>query len=356
MDISIDDRVEAFVGFIVGVSMIGGVIWHTGWRNIYATVVQADLLILAVSVLFSIAAPILLGTTWWIIVRDVGQINLLDGIRLFLATMFANTVTPFGQIGGEPFIAYLLSRGTETPYEESIGAVMAADIVNAIPFFTLSITGIAIFLLTEPMIPVIETILKGMGVLLGVLLLLFIVLWRYEPQALRLLGYIGCLIEKTMDVIGRDRLDAVDRDFMVTKGKNFFDVFHTLLRHRRQVGVALLVTHAAGLAGITGVYFMIVALGFSPPFSALLFIVPASMVASYLPMPGGIGGIEVMMTALLVTVTSVSTPIASSAVLLNRVTKYTINLGAGGYFASQLSIDIFGDHNDVDYVSTETAD
>lgn len=52
----------------------------------------------------------------------------------YLAATFANYTTPFGQAGGEPFIAYVLSADTEASYEESLASVSTADLMHLLPF------------------------------------------------------------------------------------------------------------------------------------------------------------------------------------------------------------------------------
>ncbi len=338
MTAAADNRRKTGIGFVFAFTIIAAIIWRTGWYQIYTTIVQAHLPFLLLSVACTAGAMLMIGTTWWIIVKEVGDIALVDGLRIFLATMFANTITPFGQFGGEPFIAYILSRGSDTPYEESLGAVLAADVVNAIPFFTLTLTGISVFLASQPLSPLVSTISKGViAGFIGLFLAVF-TMWRFEAHALRVFGYIGFRIDA---LVSSDRFDFIGPQYLQEKGETLFGVFRQLLRNKPRVGVALATTHLAGLVDIAGVYLMLVALGATPPIAVLLFIVPTAMLASYLPLPGGMGGIEAAMTGLLVGVAGVPAPIALSAVLLNRTTRYIMSLGVGGFFASQLSIDIY---------------
>ncbi|MDY6769730.1 MAG: lysylphosphatidylglycerol synthase domain-containing protein, partial [Candidatus Nanohaloarchaea archaeon] len=111
-----------------------------------------------------------------------------------------------------------------------------------------------------------------------------------------------------------------------------------------RVAAALAVSHLAGFLWVGGMYLLLLSLGFTAPKSALLIALPASMIAGYLPLPGGLGGIEVAMAGLLHAVAGAATPVASAAALLYRIFTYWAGMMLlGGVAASRMSIDVFSD-------------
>ncbi|MDY6766278.1 MAG: flippase-like domain-containing protein, partial [Candidatus Nanohaloarchaea archaeon] len=231
-----------------------------------------------------------------------------------------NSVTPLGQFGGEPCIAYLLSRDSAIRIEESFGAVLAADIINTVPFFTFSFLGIVIFLFYFPLGGTVSFLLKAVIGLTVLVAAAFLAVWRYRATTLRLLEALG-----TRLAAGIDHME-VDGDSLKERGEGFYTVFEELLAERRTIGVALAVAHLSSLLSVAALYLLLLSLGVDAPTSALLFILPASMLAGYLPLPGGLGGIELVLAGLLNAVAGVALPVASAAALLYRLFTYWLGM------------------------------
>ncbi len=331
---------KSVAGFGTALAIIGLFTWAVGWDRILSVASRADLRFLFLGGLLSFSGLVTLGVSWWIVIRGVAGYTLLDGLRVFFATQFANSITPLGQFGGEPFIAYIVSRDSGVAIEESFGAVLAADILNTVQFFSLSFIGILIFLIYFPLSPLVSFILKLIILLVLLLVGGFLFIWRKKETSLRIMGWMGTKLKWFMERFEFDGHERVGRDYMVSKGRRFYSILEDLLNQKRTVAKALFVSHLAGLLGVIGIYGIIFSLGFDAPLSALLFVLPASMLAGYLPLPGGLGGIEVAMTGLLNAVAGVPLAVASAGALFTRLFTYWVALLLGGYAASKLSVDI----------------
>ncbi|MCJ7479103.1 MAG: flippase-like domain-containing protein [Candidatus Nanohaloarchaeota archaeon QJJ-7] len=312
--------------------------WFVGWDKILSTVSKASPPLVLLGLATGFGSIICLGTAWWLVIREATGYTYTGGLRVFFATMFANSVTPLGQFGGEPFIAYIVSRDADIPIEEGFGAVLAADMINSVQFFTLTFLGILVFLVYFPMGPVVSFVLKLVIVLVGLLALGFVFIWNYRDKTLGLLRWVGQKVEAFMVLLGLEK--KVDEEELVSKGSNFYAVLERLLGRRKEVAKALAFSHLSGLMAVGGLYLLILSLGFDAPKSALLFVLPASMLAGYLPLPGGLGGIEVALMALLTGIAGVPAAVASAAALLHRSATYWMTLLVGGFYSSRLSVDI----------------
>lgn len=340
---------KAGIGFTVALGIIGLFTYWVGWEEIIFGLSQAQLRYAIPAAVIAFTGLTLLGVSWWIAVRDVIDMGLFDGVKLFFVTFFANSVTPLGQFGGEPFIAYIVSRDADIPMEESLGAIVIADIINSIPFFTMSLVGIFVFLIFYPLDSLISLILKIVVSLAVVLLATVVLIGANQQRALRFLGAIGATVQRTakfFDIPLWDPMNGITRETMIEKGETFFEIIGTLLQKRRMLYKASIIAHVQALLGTVALYLFILSLdvalhpGVEVPFSALLFIMPASMLAGYLPLPGGLGGIEVAMVGLLVAITGLPAAPASAAVLMFRFFTYWAGLLLGGYFGSQMSVDV----------------
>lgn len=332
---------KTVLGFSVAFAILGVFTWAVGWEEIINTTSRASLPLLGLGGALIFGGVLGLGVTWWYVIREVTGYSVHDGVRVFLAAQFANGITPLGQLGGEPFIAYVVSRDSGVPYEKSFGAVLAADILNTVQFFTFSLFGILLFLYYYPLDPLVAKILRIILVLIVLAIGVFVLFWKRKGSALQAIGWAGGRVGHLMERAGK-RTDGSWDAYFVQKGENFYGVLENLLQKKRTVGVALVLSHASGLLWAVGLYVTILSLGVDAPLSALLFILPISLLTSYLPLPGGLGGIEIMLTLLLAAVTAVPAPTASAAALLFRVFSYWLVLLVGGVIVSRLSVDIIG--------------
>ncbi|MCJ7450600.1 MAG: flippase-like domain-containing protein, partial [Candidatus Nanohaloarchaeota archaeon QJJ-9] len=98
----------ALIGFVSGFGMVLG--WIAIWRMVYN----------------------LTGYTF----------NLKELFEIYFAGNFANNITPFGQAGGEPFIAYIMSKKTDLSFSKSFAGVMCADVLRGVPYLVLSFLGL----------------------------------------------------------------------------------------------------------------------------------------------------------------------------------------------------------------------
>ncbi len=337
---------DVIAGFLLATGIIGVFLWQVGIQEVAATLARSTLHLTAAAFVIAAVGFGMTGVSWWLVVKDVTRVTFREGIELFYAVQFANGITPLGQLGGEPFIAYILSRETGTPLDETFGAVLAADILNMAPFFTYSLVGGLIFLVVSPITPLMRTVLTA-ALLLGVTVIVLLTLfWRYQREGVAIVGRCGAWLEQVIARLGLDSrpvLGRINRGYCREKAENFYGILRTVLRQRRRVLQALAVNHASLLLSVVGLYVFLLSLGVNTPLSALSFILPLALLASFLPLPGGLGGIEVALALLLINITGVPASVASGAALLFRLATYWLTLLVGGYLLSQFSISIFAE-------------
>ncbi|WP_227356036.1 lysylphosphatidylglycerol synthase domain-containing protein [Haladaptatus salinisoli] len=72
------------------------------------------------------------------------------------------------------------------------------------------------------------------------------------------------------------------------------------------------------------------AIGTTVPFAVVLFAIPISAIAGVTPLPGGTGGIESVLVALLVSTTSIESAVVVAAVVIFRGFVYWVPTMIGG--------------------------
>jgi uncharacterized protein (TIRG00374 family) len=284
---------------------------------------------------------------WYVLWRMVMNASgytlpIRKSIQHFLATGFANAVTPLGQAGGEPVMAYIISQDSEKSYEQAFAAVFTFDIVRGFSFFTYTVFGLVLLLVFYPSNPFIVTLSALILVVALALLGLGYLIWKRKDVAERVITSLGMMIKRLrMHVMGKEPWE--DRELrpgpLSERVTNFYETVHAVLKSRRDLLETLLVAHAGWFLGIVSLYAFILSMGWKPPFGMVLLAYPAALTALFLPLPGGLGGVEVAMTALLVFLANVPANVASSAALFQRAFSYGINLIAGGWVVRKMGLD-----------------
>lgn len=350
-------RIKLFVGFAAAFLLLGVFTWQVGWAEIQQIVSRSQMGLLVGGMLVAFGGIMLMGVSWWVMVKPVAGIGFLDGLKVFFSTNFANSITPFGQLGGEPFIAYILSRDADIPLGESFGAVLAADIVNTVPFFSMTILGMILYTTLHPVNRFAANVMIVLLVLAALTFGALVFVWKDARPIVKVFGIMGRFGNWFTTVTGLEKYGAlgrVNRENLREKGRTLHQIFHTLLRDWKRVLVALTITHLANLLGAVGLYLILLSLGVTPPLTGLLFVLPASLIASYLPLPGGLGGIEIAMVLLLVSVLGIPSATATAGALLFRIPTYWSIILIGGTLSSMMSVDFIAGGRPMN-ASAETA-
>jgi hypothetical protein len=127
-----------------------------------------------------------------------------------MAGTLMNSITPLGQAGGEPFMAFVISDNAETSYEKALSSVVSADLVNAIPFIAYLIVAV-IYLLAAGSINNIVWqavyLLTGIGVILAASG--YIILHKKSSAAAKIYGALDYL--ETKSIVEGGHIEAVKR-------------------------------------------------------------------------------------------------------------------------------------------------
>lgn len=72
------------------------------------------------------------------------------------------------------------------------------------------------------------------------------------------------------------------------------------------------------------------------PLAVALFVVPASGLATVIPLPGGLGGVEILLTGLVASMTGIDASAAEMIALLYRLCAYWFVIVLGGICSAYL--------------------
>ena len=318
--------VKILIGFVVAAVLIYLLGVVVGWQKILSTLAGAEFEWLAIACVSTIVCLAAWGKAWQVVLSVLGiDVPYRKLIVTYFAATFANYVTPLGQAGGEPFIAYVLSKDTEASYEDSLASVVTADLLNLLPFFNFAALGLGFLLLQASLPEQAETLAQGLVILaLGVPGLIYVG-WRHREGVEQfVLRAIEPVARRTARVSVEGVRNRIDR---------FYVALERIASEPRKLLFAVGFSYAGWIFFALPLFFAGKTLGLPIDPLLVLFIVPASTLAGLTPLPGGVGGVEIALVVLLVALTPLAGGPAAAIALVYRVASYWFALGAGGVAA-----------------------
>lgn len=316
-------------GFLAAAALLAGLFVVVGGPTVLESLSTADPALVVAT--FGLALCWLLA--WSLMLRTIlGTLGVEVPIgRAFLVysgAVFAHNVTPFGQAGGEPIAALLISKASGARYETGLVGIASVDVVNVVPSISLVFVGVAYyatnFAVGDRLLTAVGTavvLVAGTSASMGLA-------WRYRRSIVsRVSGSAAAVVSG----FGSRRFDPVDVEREVTRRMSrFFDHIEQVAADRRQLGLVLGLSLAGWLFQTVALVVAFAAVGYSVPIYVALFVIPLANLAGVTPLPGGLGGIEAAFVALLVSTTGIAAPVVTAAVLVYRAAIYWMPVLVGG--------------------------
>lgn len=314
------------VGFVVAGLLLAILAAGIGIEELRAALSTADLGWIAAACLSTCAS--FTAWTWsWRIILGVADVD--EPFRKLLVTYaaatFGNYVTPMGQAGGEPIIAYVLARETGASYEDSFASVMTADLLNLAASFGLATLSVGVIVWRSDLPEAVEPVAGGLAAVAVGALAIATIGWRFrrslEQSVARSLAPVVRLLPGVTIETFRERLRELRTAFDRIAAEPW-----ALVR-------ALAVSYLGWILFVLPLYFAGRALGLAVDPLVAFFVVSASMLAGIVPSPGGLGSVEAALTGLLVALVALNPADAYAVALVYRLTTYWFALVVGGLAA-----------------------
>lgn len=322
------------IGFAAAAGVFALLFWFAGIDDLVRTLRAATPGLVALVAVATVAWLLAWGVSLHTVlgILDVG-LTYPASFLVFSGATFANNITPFGQAGGEPITAFLISRVTDAEYERGLAAIASVDTLNFVPSITIALIGAGYFA-TEVALGANRNLLAAVGavVALAVVVPTLVYLgWkrRYGVEA-RIVAGLTPIIRRVADWVPRapvptpqgieDRIDG------------FFRAIERVAATPRGLAVALAASATGWLCQTLALWVAFEAVGVTVPVSIVLVVVPIGAIAGVTPLPGGAGGIETVLVLLLLAapLPQVTEATAVAAVVIFRGAVYWIPTLLGG--------------------------
>ncbi|PSQ01999.1 TIGR00374 family protein [Halobacteriales archaeon QS_5_68_33] len=318
--------VKTVAGFIVAGIILSLLAVGIGIEEIRAELADADPLWLAAGCASTAVGLVSWAKAWQVVLGVVGiPVRFRKLVVTYYAATFANYVTPLGQAGGEPFIAYVLARDTDASYEDSLASVVTADLLNLLPFFTFAAVGMGV-LLVRTTLPdevrgvAVALVVFAVGVPAGAA-----AGWRVRKRLGRL------VVRLVAPVVRRTRFFSVEG--VRRRLRELNEAFERIAADPQALTHALIYSYVGWLFFALPLYFAALTVGEPIGLLLVFFIVPASTLAGLTPSPGGLGGVTAALVALLGVLAGFSSATGYAVATVYRLASYWFAVLVGGLAA-----------------------
>lgn len=278
---------------------------------------STDLRVIPITLLFGLM-PLVIWSTIWFNFFNISDIEVgrLESLQMFVAGAFTNSITPLGQVGGEPLMAYIISDSTGSDYESALATVLSTDIMTFTPIITFITGGIAYLMFFGAVTEMLKEALYATIVMALIGGPLVYIMWF---EAGKIESFLLELLERVSKLVGRGEQVVKKAEKSLNTMEDSFAKIGGSPAVILKAGV---LAHLGLLSHVVCLYFALAAVGFDVRMIYLCIVLPLSGIANFSPTPGGSGAYEFTMTALLVALAPIGFAAALSVAILFRLMTY----------------------------------
>lgn len=317
-------RLKQWFWAVVATVILGTLVYMSDLEKMISALRHAEPGYIVLSLVFGFSGFLLWSVNW----HNFFKISNIDAglartFQLFAASRFLNLVTPLGQFGGQPVMAYLVAKESNASYEKSLATLSSADLIVIMPvtvyillgYFYLSLTSVV-----PGQVHQASTFASGLA-LFG--LFMGYMGWR-RPAILKDILF---MVFSKVDIFTGKDSDLVDKiDQFLT---NLEDSYRRIGQNPFAILKSFILVHIAYLFKILAFFVITLALGMNMSFFHALLVIPLVSIANFSPTPGGTGAVEAALAGLIVLVVNVNLSAAVLATLLYRVATYWLGVVVG---------------------------
>lgn len=311
-------------------------LWFIGIDEVINALKLANLWLILIAILLQIF-NYFLYTVRWEIINRVADINF-NFKKLFLIVMVGlgiNNITPSGRGGGEPVRAYILSKESNTPFEETFATVIADRALDTLPFIVLAILTLVGVIFYYPLSTWIVLALIIMVFLVVFVVFLVIYMSVNESFGEKVINGGVWLVHKFSKNNPKKWEEKVIKGIL-----GFQETMRVMISDKRILYYAMPVSVLIWVMEIFRVYLIFLAFGanVSPIVIGQVFIL--SCLIGFIPaLPGGLGIIDGTMI-LFFSAAGISSSISAATTVIERLISYWMTTIIGmcliPYFGSNI--------------------
>ena len=314
----------------IAVVLLGLLVFGVGWERVLAELKRADPAFVAIALGTVLLALLARGLT---VVRLLSTVE--DGWRpgrvvtIYAFANFLRNVLPWGRTAGSALTAYLLARDADTEFESSFAVLVVAETLSFLASMVMLAIGVAFLVATRtlPVEPGLAAVLFSTAVLIvGVAFLLVV----RPAWTLAVAARVFEATWRAITVVPFGGGGRLTRTGLRERVDRFRATMALVGADAETVASGYLYAQVAWIATILPMQWSLLALGVDPPVAVAMVVVPLGGTAAIVPLPGGLGSIDLALGGLLVALADLPLAVVAAVVLLYRLCSFWFPVVVGG--------------------------
>lgn len=321
-------------GFLAALAVVAVLLYAVGPARVVALLVDARPLPTAAGLLAILGAQVCFALAFGLALCTAGvHVGPARAARAFAAGAFFRRIAPMEAVGGPLAAAYVFRERHLSDRAVVAGAV--AETAGVAATFCIVGTAGAVLAARPGIPPGLRAVAGGAAVVCAAGLAAGVLLVARPRHAGRAADAVARLLRATAGRLAPGPSRWVGRTFGGERGGAYRGSVRSFAGDRRAVALVVGLSLAGWSLYALTLAASAAAVGVSVPFAAVAFAALVTGVLSALPLPGGVGGVEVGLVALLAGFAGASLAAVAAAVLLFRLLSYWfVLLGAGVVFVA----------------------
>lgn len=323
------DTVRVAIGILGSVIAIGTLILIVGLEEFTQSLLNSNIEYALVSGVFALFWLMSWSGTFYTVASSIDlELSYPSCFRTYSTVMFANNVTPFAHLGGEPLAAGFISKVVDEDYEKCLGGLSAVSVMHFVPSVIFFIAGSAYFGINGQNLGTNLRLMLGAFLVLTLLIVLAgVSVYAYRS---RTQDIIISILVPIFRVVGKiPRLPSYGPDRIRKLVEGYLSSFLEVANDRRTVAIAVFLSTTGVMCQAIGLWFALKAVGLTVSIFVPIIAFPIAGLASALPLPGGAGGIEAALITIVIAFSSSMVADVSAAVIIIRSFIYWIPVVIG---------------------------
>lgn len=322
-------------GFLISLVVLALLVYvlkDVDFVEAYGLLLRADLFYLILAVAALGGSFLVWNLRWKVSLRSVVDADYFSLLRILMAGIFLNNITPGTGIGGEPLRAYYLKKKYGKSKSKFLGVILADKSFNYavyLLFLVLSLLFVFVFL---------DISLNLKIIFQSLLLIVFIVIVVFMYcRGKRRTDRVLSRIYRT-GLFKGFRSKKVFREYVRKRVSRLRKVFQKVILDRKTFSIGIALSFVVWVLIFLSSWFLFLSFGERVSFLAVVVVVTIGyLIGDLSPVPGGMGLMEGTMF-LMYSSMGISSSLAVVVSLLSRIIYYFFSLIIGGLSLTWLRI------------------
>jgi uncharacterized protein (TIRG00374 family) len=334
------DIIKGFLGILSATIIIGLLVYFIGIEEFTNALLSANPYYAIASLICAVLWLLMWSTSFYVVNLYLDlNLSYVKSFLTYASIMFTNHITPFAHLGGEPLAAGIIARSIDKDYDHCLGVISTVSVIHFIPSILFFTFGLIYMSTINGGIPTnINNLILGFIIIGMVLVGLGVLLFRYQDKFEDISSFILKYIIDILSYI--PRIPKITRKSIKNKINGYLSSFRKVSKSPKTILIATFFsTLGLGFQAL-GLWIALHSVGANVSIVIPMIAFPIAGLASILPLPGGVGGIEAILITIVSTLSSVGLVDITTAVILIRGGIYWTPIIIGSIHTGILAKDI----------------